>query len=532
MYHVYPCCSCIVSLQLLEYSGTGPWRHSDLCSCNKIGSDGKSCHNLDQDALKILKITNLFLYCHHATGIVQVYLFDIFYFFIFQSGIGTLPSSANTTKPATSAGPKPSSAFSTALDSASSKSKAIAATPKPTSKSKPKPSGSTTKSKTGTTPVSKPASVSRPGAESSLKRKLHGTPVVGSKAKQKRVETTKSSSKTPAPAKTFQETRLTRANRLFVSPQTKLYCYFLHYANKLFESGNLLLQREEPCVHILHRKLNGLLKDVLTRFVKPAVITATPCTEVDYHSEENQKKDSDLMIGSNAKDYIKKAVESRSDADADHDNDLSDEDINVFYRSVRNFYITSCDYILKTWPLNDKLLQHAEILDISLRQEVSFSSLKFFIDKFPCLLGDANIDDLEVEFASYQVDDSIKAVAEAGLRVDELWHAISQVKDPSTGGSKYPLLSKCMKGILVIPHSNAMCERAFSTVRKNKTEFRPNMSVKTLESLMIEKMAHGATTCHQRVYQEKTVRRAKRATYQSLHKKSAATKPSSSGSQQ
>ena len=43
---------------------------------------------------------------------------------------------------------------------------------------------------------------------------------------------------------------------------------------------------------------------------------------------------------------------------------------------------------------------------------------------------------------------------------------------------------KVMLAILCIFHSNADCERIFSLVTNNKTEFRPNMKTETLNSLI------------------------------------------------
>ena len=73
---------------------------------------------------------------------------------------------------------------------------------------------------------------------------------------------------------------------------------------------------------------------------------------------------------------------------------------------MRNFYETGCDYIVNKWPLNDVLLQHAEIADEDLTQEKTFSSVKYFVDRFPCIVEgcDFDSDNLEEEFASFQVE--------------------------------------------------------------------------------------------------------------------------------
>lgn len=41
--------------------------------------------------------------------------------------------------------------------------------------------------------------------------------------------------------------------------------------------------------------------------------------------------------------------------------------------------------------------------------------------------------------------------------------------------------------ILPIPHSNAECERLFSQVKKNRTEFRSLLLDETIENLLIMK---------------------------------------------
>ena len=307
-----------------------------------------------------------------------------------------------------------------------------------------------------------------------------------------------------------QELRETRINRLLVSPQTKLYCFFLHYANGIFDKGNLLLQREEPCIHLLHRELSSMLKDIMLRFVKPAVVVSEPLTTVKFMDRKNQKSDEDLMTGKAAKDYLKASCQSTEETDQPS---LSQTDISAFYSAVRSFYEKACDYILKTWPLHDELLQHAEVLDLHMRQHKKFASLKYFVERFPCLLREDKMDQLEIEFAHYQVDPL--CTVDTSLRIDQQWDEIAKVHDPSTGGMKFTTLVNVMKGILVIPHSNASCERAFSLVRKNKTDFRPNLGVKTLEAILVEKLSQ-KKCCYQREYPSSTLRKAKQATQKAL----------------
>ena len=86
-------------------------------------------------------------------------------------------------------------------------------------------------------------------------------------------------------------------------------------------------------------------------------------------------------------------------------------------------------------------------------------------------------------------------------RADVAWHHISQLRY-SNGKHKFKELAAVVKGILVIPHSNADSERVFSCVRKNRAEFRPTLSESTLESLLVEKTSMFASgkVCHNQSY--------------------------------
>ncbi|XP_030853616.1 uncharacterized protein LOC105439660 [Strongylocentrotus purpuratus] len=323
----------------------------------------------------------------------------------------------------------------------------------------------------------------------------------------------------------LQESRLVRVHRLLISPQTKLYCYFLKYSNKIFDDINLLLQREEPCIHILNKQLNKTFQDMLVRFVQPTVIVeCSDVKKVQYGKRDCQKSDKDLMIGKDAKEYL----ESTTSPEDDSPLRLTDADLTYFYLSVRKYYESACDYALKTWPLDVKFLKEAEVIDVSSRRDVSFSSVQYFVEKYPCILNrqseNGDLDKLELEFAQYQVEDfsGEPEILNKNLRIDKKWSAISKMED-GNGSKKYTLLSKVMKSLLVIPHSNASCERVFSIVRKNKTDFRGSMNLKTLQALLTEKIANTDVPCYQREYSKDLLSKLKQATYQSLQGKPSST---------
>ena len=98
-------------------------------------------------------------------------------------------------------------------------------------------------------------------------------------------------------------------------------------------------------------------------------------------------------------------------------------------------------------------------------------------------------------------------------RVDVAWHHLSELDD-----APFVMLSRVMLGILVLPHSNAECERIFSAVRRNNTEFRPSMSQGLIESLAITKAAKLSQkeACFETTFNDDFLAGAKSATYKAL----------------
>lgn len=263
---------------------------------------------------------------------------------------------------------------------------------------------------------------------------------------------------------------------------------------------------------MLKRELFTLLKNLLVRFVKPWVIKNSEknLCKVNFTNKLNQKEDKGLLVGGQVRKYLQAESKSKENPTGQ----LTKIDLSAFYTSVRQYYQSACDYIVTKFPLNDELLLHAEVVDPQLREHKTFESLEYFINRFSCLLPDRSLEtQLEQEFALYQVEELTPEILNMD-RVDAQWHEIGKLTS-SLGKPTYGLLAGVMMGILVIPHSNAGCERVFSTVRKNQTAFRPNLQRDTLEALLVQKSTM-YTPCHKYKPSKDVLHRAKQATYESL----------------
>ncbi|XP_038058954.1 uncharacterized protein LOC119730226 [Patiria miniata] len=285
----------------------------------------------------------------------------------------------------------------------------------------------------------------------------------------------------------------------------KLYCLFLKQTIPLFTHLNLELQKDEPMVHVLHDKLNGFLKNIMLRFVKPVIIKTSPdLKECQYKDPTNQRPDADLMLGQEVRDFISSPK-------------FSSSQLEEFYMSVRKYFTAVCDYVISTFPLSDELLEHAGVANVNKRLEESFSSVSYFVKRFHFM--EDKLDQLEVEFANYQVDDELDSLLEK--RADDTWFDISHMKDKASSQLKYQHLPQLMLMILSISHRNAEDERIFSIVRKNATEFRSSLSTSVLSDSLTSKIYWQAAgiPCHSRVLKNNLLLKCKKATVMSNTRK-------------
>ena len=267
------------------------------------------------------------------------------------------------------------------------------------------------------------------------------------------------------------EARFARLSTTFSNPMTEVYLLFFQSVLHLFDCFNLLLQREDPCIHLVYDQCESLLKKLLGRLVSSAAIdTASSLFDIDHNSE--QLSDSDIFVGFTTKQKLL-SMESNGDC--------SPIQRKKFYYGVRSFYTSAISYIKQKFPFQDELLKHARFVNFENRTVCSFADVEYFVQRY--LTVPALSTDLYDEFVSYQLlkkEDIPSLVWESALvtpesdalpytRIDTIWGHLAALKTGDGCNLKFPQLSLIAKLVLTIPHSNAGEEHVFSLVRLNKT---------------------------------------------------------------
>uniref|UniRef100_H3ATZ4 HAT C-terminal dimerisation domain-containing protein n=1 Tax=Latimeria chalumnae TaxID=7897 RepID=H3ATZ4_LATCH len=196
-----------------------------------------------------------------------------------------------------------------------------------------------------------------------------------------------------------------------------------------------------------------------------------------------------------------------------------DQYLSQFYQDVHNFYCKAVSSVYKKLPALDKTRKLLTIIDKN-HNTHTFDDLASLLEMFPCLKKELDIAKLEEEFISYQVL-NIDALVEGSkdssqIRMNTFWHKIGQIKDPGTRQNTFALLPTVMKQLLVLPHSNADCERVFSITRKNSTETRSELSNAVLKGLLTTKLKMLSDYCFKWKPSDALTKKAKSATYHSV----------------
>ena len=293
-----------------------------------------------------------------------------------------------------------------------------------------------------------------------------------------------------------QDTIKTRIKKFMERPSGKLYALFLAFIIEQFDKINKVFQTDKATIHKVKWEMEIFYRKLLSMFLKSSALSSGHHYDVNFSAKYNIKPDTEVMIGSTARKYLKSPGVSKKSE-------------QQFFQDVVYFFQTTCGYLKeKVVKSGEPLWRHAVVADPT-QASTSWTSMTFFLERFPSLLPEGTPqDDLEVEFIdfrTYQLPDDIKALNTA----EEQWTQISKIKD-SNGSLRFPKLPTVMLGILLIPVSNCACERIFSLVRKNKTEFRSSMDKSTVEALMILKSSRGP--CYKAQFSDKLLEKCKRAT--------------------
>lgn len=259
-------------------------------------------------------------------------------------------------------------------------------------------------------------------------------------------------------------------------PSLFLYFTFLNYILPKFNTLNLLFQRHEPTIQVLHKRCNDLYIDLLRSYMKREELDrVNDITSIDPEDTSKFLPSNQIYLGADIH-VLLQSEDYRSRTDM----------VRGVRVRCRHFMISACQEIKKRFPLNSKKLQMCSIFSVDKfldeQSRVQMPSLSDLALEFPRIYPN-NYQQLDNEWRNIEnvmIPDSIRQIKNPEYFFKEL----STLTD-EFGDAYFTLLPKFALTILSLPTSNVDVERIFSKVNLIKTKQRNKISTLTLTSLII-----------------------------------------------
>ena len=224
----------------------------------------------------------------------------------------------------------------------------------------------------------------------------------------------------------------------FKDPYTKLYASFAQSAIPIFDSFNTFLEATEPLIHAFHQSTFHLYQSLLSRFVLPEVVTdhSNDLDSIDIYDEENLKDLNNIYIGFMTKQS------------AGENHLIGTARYRKFHSEARKFFQRCVKYLRKSMPvLKNDVIKSLTFIRVPYGQKATLDELSISVTRFPNVIPQEDITQLETEFLEYQCTsekelpfyfNEDKIPNKIGFILNE----IAKISDPCTGQTKFKHLPK------------------------------------------------------------------------------------------
>lgn len=259
-------------------------------------------------------------------------------------------------------------------------------------------------------------------------------------------------------------------------PSLFLYFTFLNYILPKFNNLNLLFQRQEPTIQVLHKKCNDLYIDLLRSYMKREKLDrVTDITSIDPEDNSKFLPLNQIYLGADIH-ILLQSERYRNSTDM----------VQGVRIRCRQFMTSACLEIRKRFPLNSKKLQLCSIFSVDKfldqQSRVQMPSLSDLALEFPRIFS-GNYQQLDDEWRN--IENVVIPEAMRQIRNPEHFFKELSTLTDEFGDLYFTVLPLFALTILSLPTSNADVERIFSKVNLIKTKQRNKISTSTLTSLII-----------------------------------------------
>ncbi|XP_052409582.1 uncharacterized protein LOC127955943 isoform X2 [Carassius gibelio] len=241
------------------------------------------------------------------------------------------------------------------------------------------------------------------------------------------------------------------------------------------------LQHEKPMIHVLHAEMLLLVRELLSKFMKPETIplSAKGLLKLNVHQRDLQYTDKRLSVGRFSFFALNKARVEKKPW------------VQKVYSSLREGYIKSATFLLKNLPLNNNIITSLSALTPSLILHESVQGAFNTLAKaLPNAVKSEELGQLDEEVRAYQINTDLgtqaKCFEENNARINvDWWSKIFAMKMPE-GGMRFPILGKLVKALLSL-FTGPLVEGSFNMMDDIIEKDRVRLNIETYEGLAILK---------------------------------------------
>ncbi|XP_022119940.2 uncharacterized protein LOC110996526 [Pieris rapae] len=251
-------------------------------------------------------------------------------------------------------------------------------------------------------------------------------------------------------------------NSMLKSKTNLLYMTFLGTYLKPITMTNKIFQATNADPLKLLEELHNLLLTYLTVLIPPAQLEKADKYRLSNYDFENYIMDSSFMNFGYA--FNEKSVGIR------------DHELKDVKQRCKEFLIEICKQIQRRLPNNMKTLENCNILSPKNATSQIKPDITNLAKSFKSICND--VDSVVQEWNALH-----RSVWKSTQDTEEFWVEVYNFKN-AVGDRSFGHVSKLALGIMSLPFSNAVVERAFSQVSIIKDKLRNRMAIHTAESIL------------------------------------------------
>lgn len=289
-----------------------------------------------------------------------------------------------------------------------------------------------------------------------------------------------------------QKDKLESVDRILqnlTNPSIKLYYQFLNWVLPKFNALNAFFQSAKVVLTTAHIQICSVFKEFLASFLKSTYIDGTDLTKIDPYCSTYLLDTREMYLGTDfllseqemTRNSLSNNIDSRKQ---------TSEEINEVKIRCRSFLQTACKEMQKRYSFSDPILTNVHIfsprnaIDSEIRQR--HQSLSFFANQLPrCKPDGVSLQIIDDEWRSLPYAQLSNDILEE-KEVDVFWSKLATFCYENEI-LLFQNVATFVCNILSLPHSNADCERIFSSVNNIKTKLRNKLVNNTLNGVLLAK---------------------------------------------